>query len=249
MLDGRVALVTGGGSGLGEAISRRLAEEGARVVVADVDGDAAARVAAGVDGRAIAGDVCSTDDVRRMVAAASDLGPLRALVLAAAIETKTPAVECSDDEWQRVLDVNLKGPFVCMREAVPAMVAAGGGSIVALGSVLGLMASPGYPAYVASKGALVNLCKQVAIEHAPDQVRVNVVAPSAVDAGLFRKMTERTDDPEGLKARIAATMPMRRLGTADEVGATVAFLLSDGAAYISGTVIPVDGAMAARRPV
>jgi NAD(P)-dependent dehydrogenase (short-subunit alcohol dehydrogenase family) len=246
---GRVALVTGGGSGLGEVISRRLANEGAAVVVADVDGDAANRVAHELNARAVVGDVTESAAVREMVAAARDLGPLRALVLSAAIETSTPAVECSDDEWQRVLDVNLKGPFLCMREAMPAMVEAGGGSIVALGSSLGLMAAPGYPAYVTSKGALVNLCKQVAIEHAPDGVRVNLVAPSATDVGLFRKMSERTDDPEGLRQRVAASMPMRRLGTADEVANVVLFLLSDASAYVSGTVIPVDGGSAARRPV
>jgi len=247
--DGRAALVTGGGSGLGEAISGALAEQGAQVVVADVDGEAARRVADDVNGRAVEGDVTNAEAVRAMVAAARQLAPLRALVLSAAVETRTPAVQCTDEEWQRVLDVNLKGPFLCMREAVPVMIDAGGGSIVALGSVLGLMAAPGYPAYVSSKGALVNLCKQVAIEHAPNGVRVNVVAPSATDVGLFRKMSERSDDPQRLRDKIAAGMPMRRLGTADDVSAAVLFLLSDASSYISGTVIPVDGGMAARRPL
>lgn len=247
--DGRAALVTGGGSGLGEVIARRLAQRGARVVVADVDGDAAERVAKELDARAVAGDVTQAADVRAMVSATRELGPLRALVLSAAIETSTPAVDCSDDEWQRVLDVNLKGAFLVMRESVPAMVDAGGGSIVALGSVLGLMAAPGYPAYVTSKAALVNLCKQVAIEHAPDGVRVNVVAPSATDSGLFKKMSERSGDADALREKVAAGMPMRRLGTADEVADAVLFLLSDAATYVSGTVLPVDGAMAARRPV
>ena len=246
---GRAALVTGGGSGLGETICARLGEQGGRVVVADVDGDAAGRVAKEVGGRAVTGDVTRAADVRDMVRAARDLGPLRALVLSAAIETSTPAVECGDDEGQRVLDVNLKGPFLVMREAVPAMIDAGGGSIVALGSVLGLMAAPGYPAYVASKAALVNLCKQVAIEHAPDGVRVNVVAPSATDSGLFKKMSERSGDTDALRKKVAAGMPMHRLGTADEVADAVLFLLSDAATYVSGTVLPVDGAMAARRPV
>src|SRR5262249_4938236 len=139
------------------------------------------------------------DDVGAMVAAAIDAGPLRVLVLSAAVETRTSVVECTDDEWQRVIDTNLKGPFLCMRAAIPHMVDAGGGAVVALGSTLGLLAAPGYPAYCASKGALVNLCKQAAIEHAPDGVRVNVLAPSATEAGLFWKMSERAPDPEGLR--------------------------------------------------
>jgi NAD(P)-dependent dehydrogenase (short-subunit alcohol dehydrogenase family) len=120
---------------------------------------------------------------------------------------------------------------------------------VLLGSVLGAIGSPGYAAYCASKGALVNLAKQAAIEHAPDQVRVNVVSPSATDTGLFARVAARSDDPERMMQMVARNTPMQRLGTAAEVAATVAFLCSDGAGFISGTVIPLDGGMAARRIV
>jgi NAD(P)-dependent dehydrogenase (short-subunit alcohol dehydrogenase family) len=176
-------------------------------------------------------------------------GRLDALVCSAAIETRSSVVDCADDDWQRVLDVNLKGPFLCCKHGIPAIARTGGGSVVLLGSVLGAIGSPGYAAYCASKGALANLAKQAAIEHAPEQVRVNVVSPSATDTGLFARVAARSDDPERMMQMVAGNTPMQRLGTAAEVAATVAFLCSDGAAFISGTVIPLDGGMAARRIV
>jgi 3-oxoacyl-[acyl-carrier protein] reductase len=253
-LQGRVAIVTGGASGLGEAISHRLAGDGAAVVVADLDEGGAQSVADAIVARggnavAVRCDVTSGADVDAMVAEAARLGAIGVLVLSAAIESNVAVVDLSDDEWQRVLDVNVKGPFLCMRAAIPHMVEAGGGSVIALGSTLGLIVAPGHPAYCASKGALVNLCKQAAIEHAPDNVRVNMVAPSATDTGLFMKFSAQAPDPEALRAQVAANVPMRRLGTGDEVCDAVAFLASDRASYLSGAVIPLDGALAARRIV
>ena len=251
-LAARVVMVTGGASGLGEAIVSRLAADGDRVVVADVDEPRAQQiadnlVAAGRLAEAATLDVTSEGEVAAMFDAVNERhGRLDALVCSAAIETRKSIVDCTDDEWQSVIDVNLKGPFLCMKHGIP-MLARQGGAVVLLGSVLGAMGSPGYPAYCASKGALVNLAKQAAIEHAPDGVRVNVVSPSATDTGLFARMAEASGDPERIKAMVTAGTPMGRLGRADEVSATVSFLCSPGAAFISGTVIPVDGAMAARR--
>jgi NAD(P)-dependent dehydrogenase (short-subunit alcohol dehydrogenase family) len=246
------ALVTGAGSGLGRMIAEAVAHEGAAVVVADIDGEAATAVVQAITdngGTAIpsVGDVRRMADVQAMVGAARAAGPLKTVVLSAAVEVRKSVIECTDEEWQLVLGTNLKGPFLCMHEAIPAM--RDGGAVIALGSVLGLMAAPGFPAYTASKGALVNLCKQAAIEHAPDGVRVNVVAPSATDTGLFIKTAERTGNAEEMKRRVAAGSPMGRLGRGQEVVDTVLFLASDEAAYISGTVIPVDGGAAARRIV
>lgn len=247
-----VAIVTGGASGLGAFVAGRLAAEGAHVVVADVDGEGAERVASGIratgeHASATATDVASWNDVVDMVATAHALGPVRSMVLSAAVETRAGVVECSDDDWQRVIDVNLKGPFLCMKLAVPAMIEAGGGSIVALGSTLGQITQPQYAAYCASKFALTNLCKQVAIEHAADGIRVNVVAPSATTTGLFMKLTDEAEDPEAVREMVAGNMPMKRLGTPEEVADAVLFLLSDAASYTSGAVIPVDGGLAARR--
>ena len=247
-----VALVTGGAAGLGEAIAHRLAQEGAAVAVADVDAPGAERVAAAITaagGHAVGVDcdVTKPPAVEAAVRLAATLGPLRTLVLSAAVESFQNVLDCSDADWQHTLDVNLKGPFLCMRAAIPHIAANGGGSVIAMGSTLGLIVAPGHPAYCASKGALVNLCKQAAIEHAPDGVRVNMVAPSATDTGLFIRFSEQAPDPEGLRRRIAETNPMGRLGTAREVCDAVVFLASDQSTYTSGSVIPIDGALAARR--
>jgi NAD(P)-dependent dehydrogenase (short-subunit alcohol dehydrogenase family) len=226
-----VTIVTGGASGLGLAITERLTARGEQVVVADLD----------------TCDVTQDDQVEAMVDKAAALGPLRGMVLSAAVETRAPLEECTDDDWRHVLDVNVKGAFLCMKHAVPHMVHNGGGSIVALGSTLGLIAAPQYPAYCASKAALTNLCKQVAIEHAGDGVRVNVVAPSATDTGLFMRLTDLAPDPDAVRRQVAERMPMRRLARTEEVCAAVLFLLSDESSYISGSVLPVDGGLAARR--
>jgi NAD(P)-dependent dehydrogenase (short-subunit alcohol dehydrogenase family) len=255
-LAGRNAIVTGGASGLGEATVAYLAAAGARVLVVDVDEQAAQRVAAAVSkaggsAEAVAADVTNEGDVRGMVDAATgangDGGRLDVLVCSAAVEVRASLEDTSDDDWQRIIDVNLKGPFLCLKHSIPAMAASGGGSAILLGSVLGAIGSPGYAAYCASKGALVNLAKQAAIEHAADKVRVNVVSPSASESGLFLKMVERAPDPEAIKRMVAERTPMQRLGTADDVCESIMFLAGDESSYISGAVLPLDGGLAARR--
>ena len=250
----RVAIVTGGASGLGEAIVGRLARDGWAVVVADINEPVArcladSLITEGSRVEAMTLDVTSEAQVAAVVdATISRYGRLDALVCSAAIEVRASIVDCTDDDWQRVLDVNLKGPFLCMKYAIPHLAAVGSGAVVLLGSVLGAIGTPGYPAYSASKGALNNLCKQAAIEHAADGVRVNVVSPSATDTGLFMEMASRAPNPDAVIEMVTRNSPMQRLGTGREVADTVAFLCSHGAAYISGAVIPVDGGLAARRP-
>jgi NAD(P)-dependent dehydrogenase (short-subunit alcohol dehydrogenase family) len=233
-----VALVTGAASGLGAAVAARLQKDGYDVVGLDLEAP---------EPWIEQGDVRNDADVARAVAVAAARGPLTALVLSAAVETRSSIVDCSDDEWQRIIDTNLKGPFLCMRHALPRMVEAGGGAIVAMGSTLGAIVAPQYPAYCASKFGLTNLCKQVAIEHAPDNVRVNVVSLGPTDTGLFVRLTDMAPDPEAVRAGVAANLPMRRLGRASEVCDAVAFLLSDASAFTSGAVLPLDGGLAARR--
>jgi NAD(P)-dependent dehydrogenase (short-subunit alcohol dehydrogenase family) len=249
----RVAIITGGAAGLGAAIAERLASERHRVVVADVDEIRALAVAerigaTGGDAEAVTVDVRSEGEVAAMVDAVVERhGRLDVLVCSAAVETRSSVIECTDDDWQRVLDTNLKGPFLCMKHAIPAMVRNGSGSVVLMGSVLGSIGAPKYAAYCASKGALVNLAKQAAIEHAPDGVRVNVVSPSATDTGLFMEVAAQAPDPDAIIKMVASSNPMRRLGTAAEVCDAVSFLASDRSTYTSGTVLALDGAMAARR--
>jgi NAD(P)-dependent dehydrogenase (short-subunit alcohol dehydrogenase family) len=253
-LEGRSAIVTGGASGLGECISHRLAGEGAMVAVADVDEPsaqlvAAAIVQAGDDAEPMTVDITPQEgEVAAMVdSVAERTGSVDLLVCSAAIEVRASLADTTDEDWQRIIDVNLKGPFLCLKHTIPAMVRAGGGSAILMGSVLGAIGSPGYAAYCASKAALVNLAKQAAIEHAPDQVRVNVVSPSASETGLFIRVAESTSDPEGIKAMVAERTPMGRLATAMDVTNAVLYLASDESAYVTGTVLPLDGGMAARR--
>jgi NAD(P)-dependent dehydrogenase (short-subunit alcohol dehydrogenase family) len=255
MTEQPVAIVTGGAMGLGEAIVGRLAADGYAVVVADIEERLAQQVAdnltaAGRTVTAMTCDVTREGEVAAMVDATVELfGRIDVLVCSAAIETRSSVVDCDDDDWQNVLDTNVKGPFLCMKHAIPVMVrGGGGGSVILMSSVLGAIGSPKYAAYCASKGALNNLCKQVAIEHAPDQIRVNVVSPSATDTGLFVRVAAKTADPEGLMQMVAGNTPMRRLGTADDVCHLVAFLAGPGSQYLSGAIIPLDGGMAARRP-
>jgi NAD(P)-dependent dehydrogenase (short-subunit alcohol dehydrogenase family) len=186
-------------------------------------------------------------DSAALVRAAEQQGGLHVLVLSAAVELRADLEATSDEAWQDVLDVNLKGPFLCMRAGIPAIARAGGGAVVALGSTLGAIGQPGFAAYCSAKGALVNLCKQAAIESAADGVRVNVVAPSACDTGLFVRTAARSGAAATVMRQVAENIPMQRLGTAAEVCAAVLFLASDAAAYISGTVLPLDGGLAARR--
>jgi NAD(P)-dependent dehydrogenase (short-subunit alcohol dehydrogenase family) len=252
-LAARVVVVAGGASGLGEAIVSRFASDGDRVVVADVDEPRAQQVAdnlvaAGRLAEAVTVDVTSEGEVAAMFDSVYERhGRMDALVYTAAVETRASVVDCSDDDWQRILDVNLKGAFLCMKHGIPPLARSGGGAVVLLGSVLGAIGSPGYAGYCASKGALVNLAKQAAIEHAAEGVRVNVVSPSATDTGLFARMADQSDDPERIRKMVTAGTPMGRLGRADEVSGTVAYLCSPAAAFMSGAVLPLDGAMAARR--
>jgi NAD(P)-dependent dehydrogenase (short-subunit alcohol dehydrogenase family) len=252
-MQGRLAVVTGAASGIGAAASFRLAAEGATVVVADIDEENARRVAieiadAGGDAEPTVVDVAHEGEVAALFEAIVEQhGRLDVLVCSAAVETRGSVADTTDAGWRHVLDVNLKGPFLCMKHGLPTMVASGGGSVVLLGSVLGSVGSPGYAAYCTSKGALVNLAKQAAIEHAADGVRVNVVAPGACDTGLFAATASQSADPELMLRTVAARMPMGRLGTEADVIETILFLASDESSYISGTTIPIDGGLAARR--
>ena len=237
-MSARVALVTGAASGLGAAVSARLQKDGYEVVGLDLETP---------EPWIERGDVRVDADVQRVVDVAASRGPLTALVLSAAVETRSSIVDTTDEDWHRIIDTNLKGPFLCMKHAVPHMVEAGGGAIVAMGSTLGAIVAPQYPAYCASKFGLTNLCKQVAIEHATDNVRVNVLSPGPTDSGLFVRLTDMAPDPEAVRAGVAANLPMKRLGRASEVCDAVAFLLSDASGWTSGAVLPLDGGLAARR--
>jgi NAD(P)-dependent dehydrogenase (short-subunit alcohol dehydrogenase family) len=248
-LAGRVALVTGAGSGIGRATARALAAEGARVVVADVDGDAARAVAAELaDAVAVAGDVAADADARALAGAARDrYGALHVLVNNAGVDLPgaRSVTETSEADWQRTFSVNVTGVFLVSRAALPLMLASGGGSVVNVASVAGLVGVPAEAAYGASKGAVIALSRQMAVDYAP-AVRVNAVCPGMVE----RPTRDRAAalDQAGLDRRAAwaAAQPLGRAATHEEVAAAILFLAGDGAAFVTGTALVVDGGMVAR---
>jgi len=235
---GKRALVTGAGSGIGEAVARGLHAEGAEVLLADVRAESVEAVAAELGERVTP----VTLDVRDEQAVRSVAGDLDVLANVAGIGSTTTAPETALDTWEDVFAVNARGTFLCCKHAIPAMVARGGGSIVNMGSVAGLVGLRNRAAYCASKGAVVALTRALAIDHVADGVRVNAVCPGTVDSPWVRRLVE--DVGESLDA-LRARQPMGRLGTPDEIAAAVLYLASDDAAFVTGTAFVIDGGLTA----
>jgi len=251
-LDGKVALITGAGSGMGRAAAELFAREGARVVVSDLAGEAGTATvdavrAAGGEARFVRADVSRWDDCVAMVRAATDAyGRLDVLYNNAAIQMSGRLVDTTEEMWDVTIATNLSAIFWACRAAIPRMLAGDGGAIVNTSSTLGQQGSEGYAAYGAAKAGLIALTRQIAVEYGP-HVRANVIAPGSIDTPRFRKVTEAMDDSAGFLAMLERTIPMRRLGLADDVARLALFLASDASAYTSGAVIPCDGGLAAFR--
>lgn len=247
---GKVALVTGGASGIGRAACLQFAARGAAVLVADLDGAGAAAltgeiVAAG--GRAEAWEVDVADDtaVAAMVQAALErLGGLDCAFNNAGVAPGFSAFpDVTPDDWSRVIAVNLTGVFQCLRHELPAMAARGGGAIVNTSSGAGVVPAPGQPHYTASKHGVLGLTKVAAQEYAPQGVRVNAILPGTTDTPMLRGYL---DENPGVEKIILRTMPMGRLATAEEVAAAAVWLCSEQASFVSGESMLVDGAQVCR---
>jgi 3alpha(or 20beta)-hydroxysteroid dehydrogenase len=241
-LEGKAALVTGGARGQGAAHGRRLAEEGAAVLLADIlddPGEAHARDlrAAGHDVHYLHLDVTNTQLWDAAIRAAENrLGHLDVLVNNAGVVRVAPVIEESDDGWHTTMAVNATGVFYGMRAAIPAMCRNGGGAIINIASIYGPVGAPGYIAYTASKGAVIAMTKVAALEQAQQRIRVNAICPGPVRT----PMSEEEGD-----ASVDVT-PLRRRAEPEEISAAVAFLASDDAAYITGAELAVDGGYLAR---
>lgn len=249
-LQGKVALITGGGTGIGEALARRFVAEGATVCITGRRAEKLAEVAASLPaGRClpIAGDVRDPGDTERMVAeAAAVSGRLDVLVNNAAANLAGTVVEMDLETWQEMLDTNLTGPFLLMKAALPRMVAAGGGSIVNMSSLAGVVCVPGSPGYCATKAGLIHLSKQVALDYGKDRVRCNVVCPGPVRTDMLQynltPMAEvmGTDIDEVFRV-LPRFMPLRRVASPDEITGVCVFLAGDDSAYMTGSTLMIDG--------
>ena len=240
-LEGKVALVAGGGTGIGRATAALFAREGARVVVFGRRERLLAETAAAIDkagGSAlvVAGDVAREDDVVRLVAAAwSAWGRVDVLVNAAAVRLHAPLTEISAADFAEVLRINLVGGFILTKAVVPPMRASGGGSIVHIGSAIGTAAVADFAPYIASKAGLHQLAKAAAVELVGDGIRVNVVAPGTIDTQIGQEI------PEFRRRVIERRIPIGRMGHVDDVAHACLYLATDHARYVTGTVLAVDG--------
>jgi meso-butanediol dehydrogenase/(S,S)-butanediol dehydrogenase/diacetyl reductase len=242
----RVAIVTGGASGMGAATVRRLAAGGANVMIVDRNAALAQAVATEVGGTAIVGDVADSSFCDGAVAAAMQShGGLDVLVNAAGVIVRASGEDTTDEQWAKIMGVNVSGTFFMCRAAVRVMKTNGRGAIVNFGSIWGDLGSAGVAAYCASKGAVHNLTRALAMDHAADGIRVNAVCPGEVNTPMLQ--SERAEAvTDQLLAAIAATVPMGRLADPDEIARVVCFLASDDASYMTGALVSVDAGYGAR---
>lgn len=242
-LEGKVAVITGAGRGIGAAIGRRFAAEGASVVLNSLS-DSAAKVAeeiiaSGGKATVVQGDVSKADDVAKVIeAAVSNFGRLDILVNNAGITRDGLLMRMSEEDWDAVLDTNLKSVYLCCRAALrPMLKSRGGGRIINLSSVIGLSGNAGQANYGASKAGIIGFTKSLAKELASRQVTVNAIAPGFIVTDMTAGMTEES------KQALMKRIPLGTLGTPDDVSAVAAFLASDEAKYVTGQTLTIDGGM------
>jgi NAD(P)-dependent dehydrogenase (short-subunit alcohol dehydrogenase family) len=246
-LEGKVVVITGGGSGIGAASARLFAAEGARIGICDLEQDEVDAVtaeitAAGGGAFGMVADVSDSSQVKAFVdAVASRFGRLDGLFSNAGISGRGNVVELDEAVFNRTIAVNLGGAFLCSKHAIPHLAASGGGSIVLTASELALVGSRNNAAYTASKAGLIGLARSMALDHAAQGIRVNVLCPGPIDTPMLRRSIERHEDSRAYEQMIIDETPLHRVGEAAEIARVALFLLSDDSTYMTGSTVVADG--------
>jgi len=251
-LKDKVAIVTGGAMGIGKGIATVFAREGAKVVIADVNEEAGRATEKelrdqGFEAFFVRCDVSNEEDVKAMIQKTVErYGALHILVNNAGIGVYKSITEATREDFERCLAVNLIGPFLCSKYAIPHLKAAGGGSIINIASVHAVQNVGGTAPYAASKGGLAALTRAAAIDVARDNIRVNAICPGWIDTPLVRGIFASSPDPEGMRRQVERRQLLGRLGTPEDVGYAALFLASDESSYITGSLLFVDAGMTAQ---
>jgi len=246
-LNGKVALITGGASGIGRATALLFAQEGASVAIVDLNqqsGRAVVEEIACNGGRAMfePGDVARAGDCQRIVQRTmGELGGIHVIFNNAGIIRRTTVLELNEEDWDRVMAVNVKSIFLMSRQVIPIMEKAGGGSIINMASGWGLAGGPKAAVYCASKGAVVLLTKAMAIDHAPQSIRVNCICPGDTDTTMLRDEAQQLGEPTERFLTESARRPLGRVGKPGEIAQAALYLASDAASFVTGTALVVDG--------
>jgi len=251
-LEGKITLITGGASGIGKATARLFLEEGARVVISDINADALDTAVAelSADGGAISGirgDVRSMADGGAMVAAAVErYGRLDVLFCNAGITSVSPIEQLTEEEWDAVIDTNLKGMFTLIKAAVPQMRTQGGGAIITMGSEMGIVAVPESPAYNASKGGVIMFTRSIAIDLIQHNIRINTICPGITRTPLLQAEVDNSIDPEKTAREQASWAPIMRVADPREIAHGALFLASDDSSFAVGSSLVLDGGYTAK---
>lgn len=250
-LNDKVIIVTGAAGGIGSASAKRFVEEGARVLLVDLEAGPLQEIAAQLGDHAAwaAADVSNAADVERYVREAVDrFGGVDVLFANAGIEGKVrPLVDYAPEDFDRVMNVNVRGAWLGIKHAAPLIAKRGGGSIIITSSVAGLVGSPGLGPYVTSKHAVIGLAKTAALELGPLKIRVNTINPGPIENRMMRSIEQQAnaDDPDAVKTGFVGRIPLGRYGTNEEIASIALFLASDESAYCTGTIFVADGGLVA----
>ena len=248
-LENKVALITGAGRGIGRAVAHKMAHEGAMVALADIDAESAQSAAEellkqGCEAVAVQTDITHETDVQAAVSHVMErFGRVDVLVNNAGKNFYYDATTMSEADWDNAMNVDVKGAWLCCKHVLPSMKAAKAGSIINIASVHARITAPGHFPYAAAKSALVGLTRNLALDYAPYNIRINAICPGWVRTGLVQDWFDQQADPKAAEDRVLSFQPLRRIGTPEEIANFVAFVASDEASFITGAELVIDGGM------